>query len=154
MTSNIAPAFDVILEEGLVQAVQFHDPALKGLIYRVIDLDTEGACDDQLASVPKTDGTTVSVWCREAVTEEPEHALCQPSQVTLDALAAHNTPENKGHDVDVIPVYELDEDHAPEFNKPWLVQFADAEYIEVDTEEEACALQRAWREMTGCEHGS
>lgn len=52
------------------------------------------------------------------------------------------------HDVAVIDRDTLDEEHRKYF-KPWLVQFADGEIWEYDTEEEACAEQRAWRRHNG-----
>ena len=52
------------------------------------------------------------------------------------------------------PSTNLAHEHAPNFKMPWLIQFADAEIIEVETEEKACAIQRVWRQMTGCEPGS
>ena len=52
-------------------------------------------------------------------------------------------------DVDVIDRDMLDDEYAKNFTKPWLVQFADGEIIQFDTEEDACAYQREWRSKNG-----
>ena len=52
-------------------------------------------------------------------------------------------------DVDVIDRGMLDGEYAKKFTKPWLVQFADGEIIQFDTEEDACAYQREWRSKNG-----
>lgn len=46
---------NIILEGGLVQAVETDEPNLVGLVLNVIDLDAEGADDDDIT--PMTDGT-------------------------------------------------------------------------------------------------
>lgn len=57
--------------------------------------------------------------------------------------------DNKQHDVHVIDRDTLDDEHAAHFSKPWLVQFADGDVWQFDTEEEACACQREWRGEIG-----
>ena len=52
-------------------------------------------------------------------------------------------------DVDVIERAALPGEEALLFEKPWLVQFADGQIDLYDTEEEACAFQRSWREIHG-----
>ncbi len=75
MSEKNTPAFDVILEGGLVNSVQFHDPALQGLSFRVIDLDTEGASDDELSTLEQHDGTSVEVFCHERDIEPSTYKL-------------------------------------------------------------------------------
>jgi TPP-dependent trihydroxycyclohexane-1,2-dione (THcHDO) dehydratase len=70
----------------------------------------------------------------------------------IEELRKYMTAENKNEDVQVIDVETLDEEYAVNFDKPWLVQFADAEVIEADTEEEACEIQRLWRDLSGCDY--
>lgn len=52
-------------------------------------------------------------------------------------------------DVDVINTDSLDDAHAAKFDQQWIVQFADGSYEGFDTEDEACAYQRAWRHAHG-----
>lgn len=75
MSDNKNPAFDVILEGGLVNSVQFHDPALQGLSFRVIDLDTEGASDDGLSTLERRDGTSVDIFYHERDVEPSIYKL-------------------------------------------------------------------------------
>ncbi|MFX4226437.1 MAG: hypothetical protein ACFHHU_00680 [Porticoccaceae bacterium] len=73
MSDKDQPAFDIILNGGIVQAVAFNDPALQGQTYRVIDLDTDGADDDELTPIKRPDGTEIQASCTEDEIIKPEY---------------------------------------------------------------------------------
>ena len=56
---------------------------------------------------------------------------------------------NKEYDVEIIEVGSLEEEYAEAFEKEWAIHFADATTIQFDTEDEACAAQRAHRKTIG-----
>lgn len=62
MPTDAAPRFTVILDGGLVQDVVSHDPQLIDARYVVIDLDVEGADEDDLDTVKLEDGEEVRAW--------------------------------------------------------------------------------------------
>ncbi len=53
------------------------------------------------------------------------------------------------NDVDVMERDSLDDEHAAQFQKPWLVVLPDGAVEQYDTEDGACARQREWREAHG-----
>lgn len=47
----------------------------------------------------------------------------------------------------IVEVSSLDDEAAEKFSKPWLIQFADGQHIECETEEMACGIQRHHRDL-------
>ena len=58
-------------------------------------------------------------------------------------------PRDDFEDIDVVPVYMLDEAHRGQFKAPWLVVHADGAIDEYAHEDDACAAQRAQRVAHG-----
>ena len=59
---------NIIIEEGLVRGVESDDPALIGTEINVIDLDTEGADEEDLGIV-NDDGRERTAWINTGIVE-------------------------------------------------------------------------------------
>lgn len=69
-----------------------------------------------------------------------------PFTVTLEPLPGADL---SNADVHVIPVENLDDEHAANFSKPWLVQYPDGTILEFDDEAAACTHQGLHRQAMG-----
>lgn len=63
-----------------------------------------------------------------------------------ELVAKLEAAQDPAEDIALIDRDSLDDKHKAIFDKPWLLQEADGSLEEFDTEEEAAAAQRAWRE--------
>jgi hypothetical protein len=81
----------------------------------------------------------VAAWLPEAQAVIDRATGSAPSEDATDSE----------RDVEVLAIDGLDAENASQFEKPWLVSHADGRIDEYDTEDEACAAQRAHRAANG-----